>query len=173
MKTYNLNGQWNMTRVATGDKYKVSVPSDNYTQLLELGAIPDPYYKDNEKKVEWVGREDWTYDKTFVLTPEDLNNRKVLLVCKALDTLCEVYVNDTLVGKGENAHLKYEFDIKDVAKAGENTLKIAFFAPTTYAEKMQKEKPIPKNCNGTDGAAYIRKPHCHFGWDWGPHLPLT
>ena len=38
---------------------------------------------------------------------------------------------------------------------------------------MQKEKPIPKNCNGTDGAAYIRKPHCHFGWDWGPHLPLT
>ena len=113
MKTYNLNGQWNMTRVATGDKYEVSVPSDNYTQLLELGVIPAPYYKDNEKKVEWVGREDWTYDKTFVLTPEDLNNRKVLLVCKALDTLCDVYVNDTLVGKGENAHLKYEFDIKN------------------------------------------------------------
>ena len=19
----------------------------------------------------------------------------------------------------------------------------------------------------------MRKPHCHFGWDWGPHLPLT
>ena len=29
MKTYNLNGQWNMTRVATGDKYEVNVPSDN------------------------------------------------------------------------------------------------------------------------------------------------
>ena len=173
MKTYNLNGQWNMTRVATGDKYEVSVPSDNYTQLLELGAIPDPYYKDNEAKVEWVGREDWTYQRVFTLTKDDLANRKVLLVCKALDTLCNVYVNDTLVGKGENAHLKYEFDIKDVAKAGGNTLKIAFFSPTNYAEKMQKEKPIPKNCNGTDGAAYIRKPHCHFGWDWGPHLPLT
>lgn len=173
MKTYNLNGQWNMTRVATGDEYIVNVPSDNYTQLLELGVIPDPYYKDNEKKVEWVGREDWTYEKTFVLTPDDLINRKVLLVCKALDTLCEVYVNDILVGKGNNAHLKYEFDIKDVAKEGENTLKIAFFSPTNYAEKMQKEKPIPKNCNGTDGAAYIRKPHCHFGWDWGPHLPIT
>ena len=67
MKTYNLNGQWNMTRVATGDKYEVNVPSDNYTQLLELGVIPDPYYKDNEKLVEWVGREDWTYEKTFSL----------------------------------------------------------------------------------------------------------
>ena len=117
MKTYNLNGQWNMTRVATGDTYEVNVPSDNYTQLLELGAIPDPYYKDNEKLVEWVGREDWTYERIFTLTEDDLANRKVLLVCKALDTLCEIFVNDTLVGKGENAHLKYEFDIKSVAKA--------------------------------------------------------
>ncbi|MBQ4572820.1 MAG: glycoside hydrolase family 2 protein [Clostridia bacterium] len=173
MKSYNLNGQWNMTRVATGEKYNVNIPSDNYTQLLELGAIPDPYYKDNEKLVEWIGREDWTYERTFTLNDDDLNNRKILLVCKALDTLCDVYVNDKIIGKGENAHLKYEFDIKDVAKSGENTLKITFFAPTTYAEKMQKEKPIPKNCNGTDGAAYIRKPHCHFGWDWGPHLPLS
>ena len=94
-------------------------------------------------------------------------------MCKAIDTLCDVFVNDTLVGKGENAHLKYEFDIKKVAKAGDNTLRITFFAPTTYAEKRQAEKPIPKNCNGTDGAAYMRKPHCHFGWDWGPHLPLS
>lgn len=173
MNTYNLNGQWNMTRVSTGENYSVKVPSDNYTQLLELGVIPDPYYKDNEKKVEWVGREDWTYEKTFTLTENDLANRKILLVCKALDTICDVYVNDTLIGKGENAHLKYEFSMKENAKAGENTLKIVFSAPTSYAERKQKENPIPKNCNGTDGAAYIRKPHCHYGWDWGPHLPLS
>ena len=173
MNTYNLNGQWNMTRVSTGEKYSVKVPCDNYTQLLELGVIPDPYYKDNEKKVEWVGREDWTYEKTFELSEEDLSNRKVLLVCKALDTICDVFVNDKLVGKGENAHLKYEFDIKSVAKAGENTIKIDFKAPVPIAEKLQYEKPIPKNFNGTDGIAYIRKPHCHFGWDWGPHIPLS
>lgn len=173
MNTYNLNGQWNMTRVSTGEKYSVKVPCDNYTQLLELGVIPDPYYKDNEKKVEWVGREDWTYEKTFALTENDLANRKIFLVCKALDTICDVFVNDKLVGKGENAHLKYEFDIKSVAKTGENTIKIDFKAPVPIAEKMQSEKPLPKNFNGTDGIAYIRKPHCHFGWDWGPHLPLS
>mgnify|MGYP003294124728 CR=1 FL=1 len=173
MTTYSLNGQWNMTRVATGDKYGVNVPSDNYTQLLELGVIPDPYYKDNEKLVEWIGREDWIYERNFNLTETDLQNRKILLVCKALDTICEVYVNSELAGKGENAHLKYEFDIKPFVKAGENTLKIKFLAPVPLAEKLQAEKPIPKNCNGTDGIAYIRKPHCHFGWDWGPHIPLS
>ncbi len=173
MKTYSLNGKWNMTRVATNDKYNVSVPSDNFTELLKLGVIPDPYYKDNEKLVEWVGREDWTFERTFNLDENDLNNRKVLLVAKALDTLCEVYVNGELIGKGENAHLKYEFDIKPFAKVGENILTIKFFAPVPYAEKMQKEKPLPKNFNGTDGIAYIRKPHCHFGWDWGPHIVLS
>lgn len=162
-----------MTRAATGEKYGVCVPSDNFTQLFELGKIPDPYYKDNEKLVEWVGREDWIYEKTFNLTDDDINSRKVLLVCKALDTICDVYVNGALAGKGENAHLKYEFDIKPYIKAGENTLKIYFFAPVPLAEKLQAEKPIPKNCNGTDGIAYIRKPHCHFGWDWGPHIALS
>ncbi len=173
MKTYSLNGNWNMTRVTTGDTYCVSVPSDNFTELLKLGVIPDPYYKDNEKLVEWVGREDWTFERTFTLNDGDLNNRKILLVAKALDTLCEIYVNDMFVGKGENAHLKYEFDIKPFVKTGDNTLVIKFFAPVPFAEKMQKEKPLPKNFNGTDGIAYIRKPHCHFGWDWGPHIVLS
>ncbi len=173
MITYNLNGEWGMTRGATGEKYTVCVPSDNFTQLFELGVIPDPYYKNNEKLVEWVGKEDWIYEKTFNLSDDDLNNRKVLLVCKALDTVCDVYINGCLVGKGENAHLKYEFDIKPYVKTGDNTLKINFFAPVPLAEKLQAENPIPKNFNGTDGIAYIRKPHCHFGWDWGPHIALS
>ncbi len=173
MTSYLLNGKWNMTRVKTGECYCANVPSDNYTQLLELGVIPDPYYKDNEKSVEWVGRESWSYERTFTLTENDLQNRKVLLVAKALDTLCDIYVNDALVGKGKNAHIKYEFDIKPFVKAGDNTVKITFEPPVTVAEDLQKEKPLPKNFNGTDGIAYIRKPHCHFGWDWGPHIPLS
>ncbi len=173
MKIYNLNGQWNMTRVKTGEQYNVTVPSDNFTQLSELSLIPDPYYKDNESKVEWIGREDWAYEKSVTLTKEDINSRRVLLACKALDTICEIYVNGELAGKGENAHLKYEFDIKAFVKEGENNIKIYFKAPVPIAEKLQAEKPIPKNCNGTDGIAYIRKPHCHFGWDWGPHIALS
>ncbi len=173
MKTYSLNGNWNMTRASTGDVYGVTVPSDNFTELLKLGVIPDPYYKDNESKVEWVGREDWIFERTFNLDESDLNNRRILLVAKALDTICEIYVNGELAGKGENAHLKYEFDIKPYAKAGGNTLTIKFLAPVPLAEKLQKEKPLPKNFNGTDGIAYIRKAHCHFGWDWGPHIVLS
>ncbi len=173
MKTYLLNGEWQMTRVSTGERYSVNVPSDNFAQLLELGVIPDPYYKDNEKLVEYIGREDWLYERTFILCEADLNRRKIILSAKALDTICEIYINGELIGTGENAHLKYEFDIKPYVKSGENSVKIKFLAPVTLADKLQAEKPLPKNSNGTDGIAHIRKPHCHFGWDWGPHIPIS
>ncbi len=173
MKTYLLNGTWNMKRVSTGDSYAVRVPSDNFTQLLELGVIENPYYKDNEKLVDWVGREDWLYERDFLMQNEDLTSGKITLICKALDTVCNIYVNDVLVGSGNNAHLKYEFDIKSCVVEGVNKISIKFFAPVTLAEKLQSEKPLPPNSNGTDGIAYIRKPHCHFGWDWGPHIPLS
>ena len=59
LKKVNLNGKWNLTRVKTGKVIETSVPCDNYTQLLEAGEIPDPFYKDNESKVQWIGAEDW------------------------------------------------------------------------------------------------------------------
>ena len=173
MKNYVLNGEWKMLREKTGESFSVSVPCDNYTQLLAAGAIPDPYYGTNEKDVQWVGREKWIYEKTFSLKDEDLECRRILLSCKALDTLCEVYINGALAGKGENAFIKYEFDIKPLVNSGENTVKIIFMPPVEYAENLQNEKPLPKNCNGTDGIAYIRKPACHFGWDWGPSIPFS
>ncbi len=34
----------------------------------------------------------------------------------------------------------------------------------------QKVETTPANCNGLNGIPHIRKPQCHFGWDWGPVL---
>lgn len=173
MKKQLLNGEWTMTRVKTGDTYAVSVPSDNYTQLLAAGAIPDPYYGTNEKDVQWVGAEPWAYERSFSLAESDVRAKHILLACDALDTLCEVFVNGKSVGRGENAFIRYEFDVKGFVTAGENTVKIVFDSPVEYALRLQKEKPLPKNNNGTDGIAYLRKPACHFGWDWGPSIPLS
>ncbi len=173
MKAYSLNGQWKMTRVATGEIFDVTVPSDNYTQLFKLGVIQDPFFRDNESKVEWVGREAWSYTRTFELGNDDLRAKRIILRAKALDTLCEIYVNDSLIGKCQNAHLMHEFDVKRYVSGGLNTIMVKFAPPTTYAEERQKQSPLPRNFNGTDGIAYLRKPHCHFGWDWGPHIPLS
>lgn len=173
MSLLSLNGTWTMFEPNKNKKYKVTVPSDNYTQLLELGIISDPYYSTNEKDVQWIGQTDWVYEREFDVTSDELSNRKAVLCCNSLDTLCDIYINDKLVGSGKNAFIKYEFDIKEHLLIGTNIIKIVFFSPVKYSEKKQAENPLPKNNNGTDGIAYIRKPACHFGWDWGPSIPLS
>ena len=90
-----------------------------------------------------------------------------------LDTICDVYINDTLVGSGSNAYVGYEFDVKAALKEGENSVKIEFKSPVEYVTQKQKEKPLPRNANGINGVPYIRKPACHFGWDWGINLPFS
>jgi len=32
-----------------------------HADLLTAGVIDDPYYRDNEARVQWIGETDWTY----------------------------------------------------------------------------------------------------------------
>lgn len=166
-----LNGVWMFKEVNETDWLKATVPGCNYLDLLNLGRIPDPFDGTNEKEVYWVALKDWEYKKTFTIYETELDFDRIGLVCEMLDTICDVYINDIHVGKGENAHLKNCFDIKQFLKLGENTVKIIFYSPVRYVEKKQEEEKCPRNWNGLDGIPHIRKPQCHFGWDWGPVLP--
>jgi beta-mannosidase len=166
-----LNGAWLFKEVNGEEWLGATVPGCNYLDLLRLGKIPDPFDGLNEKDVLWVAQKDWTYKKTFTVDAAELKADQVNLVCEMLDTVCDVYVNSKLAGKGENAHLKYSFDIKPFVSAGENTVEVIFYSPLRYIEEKQSKEKCPKNYGGIDGVPHIRKPQCHFGWDWGPVLP--
>lgn len=173
MKKISLNGKWNMLLKSANRNYEADVPCSDYSAMLNCGAIPDPFYATNEKDCLFISESDKTFEKNFVLENEDLDNEKIILSCKMLDTLCNVFVNDILVGKGENAYIGYEFDIKKAVKIGENNIRIEFYSPVHYVVERQKENPLPRNANGINGVPYIRKPACHFGWDWGINLPFS
>ena len=48
-----------------------------------------------------------------------------------------------------------------------------FRSPVNYVKEKYKSCPTPVNSNGQNGIVHIRKPQCHFGWDWGPVLPCS
>ena len=56
---------------------------------------------------------------------------------------------------------------------GENEIRILFRSPVNYVKEKYKSCPTPINSNGQNGIVHIRKPQCHFGWDWGPVLPVS
>lgn len=173
MKTISLDGVWKITLDSNGDCVEAKTPVTDFNAFYKSGKINDPFYGTNENDVQFIGETGKTFERTFEVNADTLKHKNVVLSCDMLDTLAQIYINSKLIGKSENAYVRFEKDIKGVLKEGVNEIKIHFDSPVEYITKRQNEKPLPKNCNGTNGAPYIRKPACHFGWDWGINLPVS
>ena len=54
------------------------MPGDIYTYLLlGVAKIPDPYYRDNNEKVQWVAEKTWVYERTFELSADLLEKEHI------------------------------------------------------------------------------------------------
>lgn len=141
--------------------------------IAENGAIDDPFYKTNEHKCLFIAETGKSFKRSFKISQEQLEYRKALLRCQMLDTLAQIYINGQMADISSNAYVCSETNITDYLHEGENTIEIHFLSPIEYVKSKQSEAPLPPNANGIDGVPYIRKPACHFGWDWGINMPVS
>lgn len=167
----SLNGNWSFRILNQGQWKNATVPGCNFLDLMALSEIPDPFVSLNEEKVKWVADKDWEYKKTFEITEDELLSDEIRMNFKVLDTICDVFVNEQKVYSGDNCFIYHSFSVKDYVKAGGNEIRIVFYSPVNYVSDIYKKESAPNNSNGQNGIVHIRKPQCHFGWDWGPVLP--
>ncbi|MEU1964223.1 glycoside hydrolase family 2 protein [Micromonospora sediminicola] len=142
-----------------------TVPGCVHTDLLAAGLIPDPYLDDNENRLTWIGRTDWVYQTTFHHEPG--GDDRVDLACAGLDTVATVTLNGVEVGRTENQHRSYRFDVRSLLRPGDNTLAVRFDSPYRYAEAHRDRLGDRPNAY-PEPFHFIRKTACNFGWDWGP-----
>ncbi|MFI7216562.1 glycoside hydrolase family 2 protein [Micromonospora maritima] len=142
-----------------------TVPGCVHTDLLAAGLIPDPYLDDNENQLTWIGRTDWVYQTTFRHEPG--GDDRVDLACAGLDTVATVTLNGVEVGRTENQHRSYRFDVRSLLRPGDNTLAVRFDSPYRYAEAHRDRLGDRPNAY-PEPFHFIRKTACNFGWDWGP-----
>lgn len=143
------------------------MPGCVHTDLLAAGLIDDPYLDDNEERLGWIGRTDWTYRTDFVWS--DDGHEFTDLCFDGLDTVATVLLNGTEVGSTANQHRSYRFPVRQLLREGPNTLVVRFTAPYTYAEAL-RDKLGDRPGAYAEPYAFIRKMACNFGWDWGPTL---
>lgn len=170
-RTLDLGGTaWTLHRLDTGAQYPALVPGCNFTDLQRAGAIPEPFFSRNEYALHWIDDTDWAYTREFELEPSWLQEARVELVCEGLDTLAAVYLNGLPVGRADNMHRAWRFDLGAAARPGRNSLRIVFANPTQYA----LEKSHAWGHCIDDGSAFlgslVRKQHSSFSWDWAPCL---
>lgn len=169
----SLNGDWLFKQSDKQDWLPAVVPGCNFLDLMANGLIKDPFIGLNEQDCDWVGKTDFEYKKTFCLSDAELECDEIRLCAKALDTVCDVRVNGKLAFSENNCFVEHKYDVKSLLKSGENEISVYFHSPVNYVKQMYKQCSTPVNSNGQNGIVHIRKPQCHFGWDWGPVLPLS
>jgi len=141
-----------------------SVPGCIHTDLLAHNEIPDPFYRNNEKELQWIGEKDWVYSTQFRIPDEMLAMDNIELKFKGLDTYADVFLNDSLILKADNFFREWNLNAKQLLKKENNKIKIIFSSAAKISREKKKQSDIPLK----DIYPFTRKPAYHFGWDWGP-----
>ena len=175
-----LNEGWKFRQARLTNWYPASVPGVVHTDLLANGIIEDPFFRLNERGLQWIDKEDWIYETHFTLSPEMLSKENIRLDFKGLDTYADVYLNDQKILSADNMFREWQVDIKKQIRTAENTLKIYFHSPLKIdipkwdSLPYQYEAGNDQSENGgvfnKKVSIFARKAGYHYGWDWGPRL---
>jgi beta-mannosidase len=153
----------------TPEWHPATVPGDVHLDLIANKLIPDPFFRDNEGKLQWIENADWEYRKTIPVTADMLRHQHLDLVFDGLDAYCEVYLNDKLVLTADNMFRGWRVEAKPFLKAGDNQVRIVFPSPIKIAEKIAATDPWRARTK-VEPKTYVRKAAYEYGWDWGPRF---
>ncbi|HWY22779.1 MAG TPA: glycoside hydrolase family 2 protein [Candidatus Acidoferrum sp.] len=181
----NLDSGWQFRAVANTDRSDVKqwhpaqIPGVVQTDLLHGGLIPDPFDRDNEFRLQWIGLADWEYQTTFQIDAAALAHDHVDLVFDGLDTFADVYLNDQAVLHADNMFRRWRVPSKALLRSGPNTLRVVFHSAVEKMLPYVKSLPyvLPSISTHNYGneeniatAPYTRKAPYNYGWDWGPRF---
>jgi beta-mannosidase len=178
-----INTGWQFHKVGTNDWHEAIVPGCVHTDLMANKIIPDPFYRDNESKVQWIDKNSWEYKTTLTVDKATLARQNIEINFKGLDTFTEIFLNDQHILTTDNMFREWSTDVKKILVEGSNTLRILFHSPVVMGilsrDKFNVEAPVGYNLDfiaNSDWPSvgpYERKAAYMFGWDWGPKLTTS
>lgn len=175
-----INSNWRFRQARLNNWYPATVPGVIHTDLMDNDIIEDPFFRLNERGVQWVDKEDWIYETTFDLEHDILRKNNISIHFEGLDTYADVYLNGTLILTADNMFRDWKADIKEFVKEEANLLSVYFHSP--IKKDLPKWEALPYqyqavNDQSQNGgifnrklSVFARKAGYHYGWDWGPRL---
>ncbi|MDR0766653.1 MAG: glycoside hydrolase family 2 protein, partial [Odoribacteraceae bacterium] len=107
-----LSAGWKFRHDRVGAWRAATVPGTIHTDLMSHGLIPDPFYRDNERLVQWVDKVNWEYSLTFVPGDSLLARDHQELTFAGIDTYATIFLNDERLGETCNMFRSWTFDVK-------------------------------------------------------------
>lgn len=186
MKKYLLDGKWGLV---IAENYKVkqdnfnpksiseldnckyvsidgTVPGNFELDMIKAGILEDLYYSTNVLKAQELENRHLWYYRSFDCDFEDTDN--CYLNFAGIDTISEIYLNGTLIGKTDNMFVSHEFKAENLKKT-QNELVVHILPVTIYARDFEIE-PVCSALPYNYDSLYIRKAPHMYGWDIMPRI---
>lgn len=180
LATIQLHEGWRFKQARLTNWYPATVPGVVHADLIDNKIIEDPFFKLNERSVQWIDKEDWMYETSFNVDAKELSRQNIQLVFEGLDTYADVYLNGQKILEADNMFLRWSADIKTILKGKDNKLEVYFHSPVKKTMKLWEALPFQyrtSNDHSEIGGlfdrklrVFTRKAGYHYGWDWGPRL---
>ncbi|MCB9082031.1 MAG: glycoside hydrolase family 2 protein [Lewinellaceae bacterium] len=180
MREISLNQHWQFRQVGDREWLPATVPGTVHTDLLANKKIEDPYYRTNERQLQWIDKTEWEYRTSFYVDTNLLKFDVLNLEFLGLDTYVDVYLNGTRIISADNFFIAWKKDIKPLVRLGDNNLRLHFLSPARkgielleahgYGLPAGNDQSEVGEMGDQRVSVFIRKPGYHFGWDWGPRL---
>lgn len=176
----NLHEGWKFRQARLTNWYPVTVPGVVHTDLLQNKIIEDPFFRLNERGLQWIDKEDWVYETCFTLAADMMRKENMELVFEGLDTYADVYLNDECILKANNMFRRWSIPVRQYIREENNILKVYFHSPVKIDvpkwDALPYQYPASNDQSENGGlfnkkiSIFARKAGYHYGWDWGPRL---
>jgi hypothetical protein len=152
---------------ADKDWIVATVPGTVLTSYLNVGAVPNPDFGDNQLQIsDSFFYADFWYRDEFT-APQLAKGEHAWLNFDGINWKADVFLNGAKVGRIEGGYMRGKFDVTGVIHPGAfNALAVRIEKPATPG--MVKEKGAPGRGIGNGGALGADNPtyHASAGWDW-------
>ena len=176
----NLHEGWKFRQARLTNWYPATVPGVVHTDLLQNKIIEDPFFRLNERGLQWIDKEDWVYETCFTLAADMMRKENMELVFEGLDTYADVYLNDECILKANNMFRRWSIPVRQYIREENNILKVYFHSPVKIDvpkwDALPYRYPASNDQSENGGlfnkkiSIFARKAGYHYGWDWGPRL---
>ena len=166
-----LNNSWKFQNPQNQKWYAATIPGSIHTDLLKNNIIPDPFFRSNESKLQWITERQWIYRLYFQPEKEIFNKKNKTLFFAGIDTYADIYLNEEKILSTNNMFHPWEKEVSKYLNSGTNEIKIIFRPPIEEVLPLMKQRDfkLPADNDQAGGTSpYTRKAPYHYGWDWGP-----
>jgi len=174
MHEQDLGGDWQLRDADGEHELDGRVPGCVHLDLQAADRLPEFWWRDAEREIHWVAARDWHYRRDFALDAELAEADELELRCEGLDTLATLRINEQELLHADNMFRCWRIDPRHALRDGTNRIDIHFASPLP-AMRAGEHRQHMAAWNIFDeryqGASWIRKMPCSFGWDWGPMAP--